>query len=168
MEQEGVIDTFEFLEQKVYLPEYMTLFKADYDKNGGTFEFNLKEPKVTRGSFVNYFTPRGLHICVSQAGYALIENLAKEGQLEDMDIQTLRNVLLQGRVKIIELYQKFRKEIGLSKPIQGRFDISRLRLGRTPVLKLEFDFGNRAVNGNLVSIIAKRPTVQLNQYALRT
>ncbi len=145
--------TFEFLENEVYLPEYMTLFSADYDLRGGKFGFNLREPKLTGGSFVNYFTPRGLHICVSQAGYALVENMINGGKLEELDIQTLRQTLLQSRIKLTELYQKFRKEVELSKPIEGRFNITRLRLGKMPVLQLDFYFGNRAVSGNLTSII---------------
>ena len=166
MEQEGMPNTFEFLEQQVYLPEYMTLDSAVYAANGAKFKFNLKEPKVTRG-IVNYFTPRGFHICISQAAYALAEYLASKGELGDLDILNLRTIALEGRLKITELFQKFRKEIGLSKPIPGRIDITRLRLGKTPVLKFDFEFGARAVTGNLVSIIAPKPMSQLNQDILR-
>lgn len=167
MGQERMLNTFEFLKQKVYLPKYMTLISADYNLDGGKFEFNIKEPRVVRGDFVNYFTPRGLHICISQAGYALVEYLVSKGELGDLDILNLRGILLEGRVKITELYQKFRKEVGLSEPIPGRIDITRLRLGKTPVLKLDFEFGERAVIGNLTSIIAKKPMPQLNQDILR-
>ncbi len=167
MEQERMPNTFEFLEQQVYLPGYMTLASAAYDANGAEFKFNLREPPVTRGSFINYFTPRGLHICISQAGYALLENLANEGRLENLDAQILRKIAFEGRIKITELYQKFRKELELSEPIPGRIDITRLRLGKTPVLKVNFEFGARAVTGNLVSIIAPKPMSQLNQDILR-
>jgi len=167
MEQERMPNTFEFLEQQIYLPGYMTLASAAYDANGAEFKFNLKEPPVTRGSFVNYFTPRGLHICISQAGYALVEHLANKGELGDLDVPNLRAIFLEGRIKITELFQKFRKELGLSEPIPGRIDITRLRLGKTPVLKFDFEFENRAVTGNLVSIIAPKPMSQLNQDILR-
>jgi hypothetical protein len=167
MEQERMPNTFEFLKQKVYLPGYMALDSAAYDINGAEFKFNVKEPKITRGSFANYFTPRGLHICISQAGYALTEYLASKKELGDLDIPNLRTILLEGRVKITELYQKFRKEVGLLEPIPGRIDITRLRLGKTPVLKFDFEFGARAVTGNLVSIIAPKPMPQLNQDLLR-
>ena len=159
--------TAEFLANKVYLPGYMTLRKEDYDKRGATFSFNVKEPPVARGDIVYYFTPRGLHICVSQAGYALVEHTVREGMIGGMDIDSLRANLLSGRVKITELYQKFRKEITLGKPIQGRFDVSRFRVGRLPVLKLDFKFENGAVTGNLVSVLAPKPMHQLNANILR-
>ncbi len=159
--------TFDFLADEVYLPGYMTLSNPDYGKNWATFNFNVREPPVARGNIVHYFTPRGLHICVSQAGMALVENMVKEGLVEDISIPEFRNTVLEGRLKITELYQKFRKEVGLSKPLPGRIDVVRFRQGRIPVLKLNFDFGNRAVNGNLVSVIAPKPTHQLNADLMR-
>jgi len=166
MEQERMLNTFEFLEQQVYLPGYMTLDSAAYDANGAEFKFNLREPPVTRG-IVNYFTPRGLHICISQAGYALVEHLANKGVLGDLDVKNLREIAFEGRLKITDLFQKFRKEVRLSEPISGRIDITRLRLGKMPVLKLDFEFGKRAITGNLVSIIAPKSMSQLNQDILR-
>ncbi|HEB46863.1 MAG TPA: hypothetical protein ENI22_00145 [Candidatus Pacearchaeota archaeon] len=167
MEQERIKDTFEFLEEEVYLPGYMALISADYNSGGANFLFNVKEPKVTRGDFVNYFTPRGLHICVSQAGYALAEYLARQEELRDINPQLLRNTLLQGRIRITELLQRFRKEIELSELLPGRFDISKLRLGRIPILKLNFEFAGGAVTGNLISLIAPAPGPQINQDILR-
>jgi len=159
--------TFEFLANRVYLPGYMALRQEDYDAKGAVFSFKVKEPPVARGNIVHYFTPRGLHICVSQAGYALVEHMAREGIAEGMEIDALRQTLLEGRVKITELYQKFRKEIGLTGQIQGRFDISRFRQGKLPVLKLDFAFENGAVEGNLVSVIAPRPMPQMNADLMR-
>lgn len=166
MEQERMPNTFEFLKQQVYLPGYMTLASAAYDAKGAEFKFNLREPKVTRG-IVNYFTPRGIHICISQAAYALAEHLVSRGELGNLDIPNLRGILLEGRLKITELFQKFRKEIELPESIPGRIDLTRLRLGKTPVFKFDFEFGARAVTGNLVSIIAPKPMPQLNQNILR-
>ncbi len=159
--------TSKFLADEVYLPGYMVLRKEDYDKRGGTFDFKVKEPPVARGNIVDYLTPRGLHICVSQAGYALVENMVRNGLLDGYDIPTLRETLLEGRVKITELYQKFRKEIGLSEPIQGRFDIHKLRQGKMPILKLDFSFANRAISGNLISVVAPKPMPQLNHDLIR-
>jgi len=159
--------TSEFLSEEVYLPGYMLLRKEDYDKKGATFDFSVKEPPVARGNIVHYLTPRGLHICVSQGGYALVENMAREGLLEGFDIPNLRNTFLEGRVKITELYQKFRKEVELSNLIQGRFDVQKLRLGKIPILKLDFRFANGAVEGDLVSVIAPRPMSQMNQDVMR-
>ncbi len=167
MGQERMPNTFEFLQKEVYLPGYMALTLAEYDSNGANFLFKVKEPKVTRGDFVHYFTPRGLHICVSQAGYALVEYLANQKKLRNIDEQVLRKTMLQGRIRIIELFQKFRKEVELSEPIPGRFDISKIRLGKIPILKLDFDFRDGAVTGNLVSLITPIPTPQLNQDILR-
>jgi hypothetical protein len=167
MAKENNLTTFEFLANKVYLPGYMALRGEDYDSKGAIFNFDIKEPPVARGSIVHYFTPRGLHICVSQAGYALVEHLVSERLVDDLELSSLRQTLLEGRVKITELYQKFRKEIELGKPIQGRFDISRFRQGKLPILKLDFAFENGAVSGNLMSLIAPRPMPQMNQDLMR-
>ena len=70
--------TTEFLANEVYLPGYMALANQDYDKKGATFDFNVREPPVARGDIVHYLTPRGLHICISQAGYALTEQMVNE------------------------------------------------------------------------------------------
>ncbi|MEK6885812.1 MAG: hypothetical protein AABX17_02505 [Nanoarchaeota archaeon] len=159
--------TYQFLADEVYLPGYMLLANEDYDKKGATFDFNVKEPPVARGDIVHYFTPRGLHICVSQAGYALVEHMVREGQVEGFELQGLRETLLAGRVKITELYQRFRREVGLSKLVQGRFDVERFRMGKLPVLKLDFSFANDAITGNLVSVIAPRPVPQMNRDIIR-
>ena len=167
MSEKNETTTFEFLAKEVYLPGFMTLREEDYDSKGAMFKFDVKEPSVARGSIVDYFTPRGLHICVSQAGYALVEHLVSERLVNDLEIASLRQTLLEGRVKITELYQKFRKEIELGKPIQGRFDILRFRQGKLPVLKLDFAFENGAVSGNLTSMIAPRSMPQMNQDLMR-
>lgn len=167
MRQEIMPNTFEFLEQEIYLPGYMTLASAKYHDNGAGFLFNVREPPVVRGSIVDYITPRGLHICISQAGYALAENLIKEGEFKGLDLGTLREILLQGRVKITELFQKFRKEVGIVEPIPGEFIITRMRPGKTPVIKLDFNFAEGAITGNLVSMIVAKPTPQLNQDIVR-
>jgi len=158
---------FEFLADEVYLPGYMLLASEDYDKKGATFNFNVREPPVVRGDIIHYLTPRGLHICISQANYTLVEYMVREGLLEGLEVQRLRETVLEGRCKITELYQKFRKEIGLLKPIQGRFDIERFRLGKLPVFKLNFGFANDAITGNLVSVIAPRPVPQTNADIIR-
>lgn len=159
--------TFEFLADRVYLPGYMLLASEDYDRKGATFNFDVKEPPVARGDLVHYFTPRGLHICVSQAGYALVEHMVREGQVEGIELQGLRETLLESRIKITELYQKFRKEVGLSKPIRGRFDLKRFRAGKLPVLKLDFSFANNAITGNMVSVIVPLPVTQTNMSIMR-
>lgn len=159
--------TLDFLREQVYLPEFMAVQEAQFGDREGRFLFDVKEPQVTRGNIVNYFTPRGLHICVSQAGYILAENLIEQGLLGDLEINSLRDILLQGRVKITELYQKFRKEIRLDKPLTGTFEISQMRLGKTPILKMNFEFGGEQVLGYLTSVIVSSPTKQLNQDLLR-
>ena len=180
----------EFLADEVYLPGYMALASEDYDKGSATFDFNVKEPPVARGDIVSYLTPRGLHICISQGSYALVEHMVREGEFGEWDIESirgaaldgrlriaklnqrlrreieiayLRDTLLDGRVKIAELYQRFGKEVKLGKPVQGRFDVKRFRFGRLPVLKLEFRFANDAITGNLVSVIAPEPVPQTNR-----
>ena len=157
----------EFLSEDVYLPGWMLLVSEYYDRNGGTFSFNAREPPVAREQVVNYITPRGLHIYISQAGFALGEYLVKERQLEGLDVESFRELMLQGRMRIIELNQRFRRELELGKLIQGRFDITKLRLGKMPVLKLNFDFEKRAIYGDLTTVIAPFPVPQLNQYLIR-
>jgi hypothetical protein len=191
---EEAITTTEFLAQKVYLPGYMGITSEDYNKDGATFDFRVKEPLVTRGNIVEYLTPRGLHICISQGSYALVENLIREDEFGEWNIETLREsalegrvkitelnqkfkreiqiahlreILLEGRVKITELYQKFGKEVGLGKPVQGRFNIERFRPGKMPILKLGFSFGNGAIIGKLTSVIAQKPTPQTNADIMR-
>ena len=186
--------TAEFLANQVYLPGYMGIISQDYDKKGAIFDFNVKEPPVARGDIVNYLTPRGLHICISQGSYALVENMVREGEFGDWNISEIREIalegrlkiaelnqrfrrevqiahlrdtLLDGRVKITELYQRFGKEVPLSKPVQGRFDVKKYRMGKLPILKLEFGFENNAITGNLTSVIAPHPTPQTNADLIR-
>ncbi|MFH1210000.1 MAG: hypothetical protein V1663_04395 [archaeon] len=159
--------TFEFLADEIYLPGYMLLAKDDYDKKGATFSFNVKEPPVVRGDILHYLTPRGMHICASQAGYALVEHMLREGLLEGFELQRLRETFLEGRVKMTELYQKFRKEVGLYKTIQGRFNVQAFRSGRLPVLKLDFSFENNSIEGFLTSVIAPKPVPQTNWDIIR-
>ena len=188
------LTTTEFLAEKVYLPGYMGIRKEDYDKKGAIFTFNVKEPPVARGDIVNYLTPRGLHICISQGSYALVENMVDEGNFGEFDIESfrkmaltgrmkitelnerfrkeieiayLRNILLEGRVKITELYQRFGKEVLLDKPIRGRFDIKKFRPGKMPVLKLDFSFGEGAITGNLTSVLAPNSMPQINGNLMR-
>jgi hypothetical protein len=189
MALEEIRSTTEFLAEEVYLPGYMAIAGADYDRRSATFDFNVKEPPVARGSIVDYLTPRGLHICISQGSYALVEHMAREGEFgergveslreaaldgrlkiaelnqrfrREIEIAYLRDTLLEGRIKITELYQRFGREVKLGKPVQGRFDVKRFRFGRLPVLKLEFRFENDAVTGNMVSVIAPKPVPQTN------
>lgn len=165
---EGINESVQcFLANKVYLPGYMTLRKEDYNGNSGFFSFDVKEPLVARGNIVHYVTPRGLHICISQAGYALTENMAKDGRLGEQDVKTLRETLLQGRVKIIELNERFRKEIRLGGEIQGKFEILRYRMGKLPMIEFSFDFDNRAISGSLISVIAPAPVTSLNSNVTR-
>ena len=160
--------TTEFLAEEVYLPGYMAIRKEDYDRNGGTFSFNVKEPPVARGEIVHYLTPRGLHICMSQAGYALVENMAREGLTEELDVSKLRETLTGGRVRIYEMDRiRFRREVGLTKPVQGKFTIQKFRLGKKPVLWLDFSIENSAVTGSFRSIIAPHPVPQTNADIMR-
>ena len=167
MKKKPIRTTAQFLAEDVYLPGYMTLSNEDYDKKGATFDFRVKEPPVVRSGIVDYFTPRGLHICVSQGGYAIVEHMAREGLLEGFEVSALRGILLEGRVKITELFQKFRREIEVAQPIPGRLDVRNYRTGKMPVLKLDFSFVNGGITGNLVSVIAPEPVRQTNTDILR-
>lgn len=167
MIEEPIRTTLQFLAEEVYLPGYMALSNEDYYRKGATFDFRVKEPPVVRGRIIDYFTPRGLHICVSQGGYAIVEHMVREGLLEGFEITALRDVLLEGRVKITELFQKFRREIEVSGPIPGRLDVRSYRAGKMPMLKLNFSFANGGITGNLVSVITPKPIHQTNTDILR-
>ncbi len=195
MSTEPIKTASQFLTEEVYLPGYMGISSEDYDRMGAIFEFNVKEPPVARGDIVDYLTPRGLHICISQGSYMLVEHMVREGKFGEWDIggirevaldgrlriaklnqrfrreieiTYLRNALLEGKVKIAKLYQRFGREVKLGKPVQGRFDVKRFRFGKLPVLKLEFRFANDAITGNLVSVIAPKPVPQTNGDIMRS
>ncbi len=157
--------TFEFLERKVYLPGYMALTSGDYNGSRAIFGVQIKEPPVAR--VVNYFTPRELHIAVSQASFAIAEHLISEGRAEDMDIESFRRLVLEGRMRIVELNQSWRKEVEASRLIQGVFDIRRARNGRMPIVQLDFDFAEGAAYGNLTAVIARHPVPQTNADIVR-
>lgn len=159
--------TTQFLTEEVYLPGWMLITAQDYEGSRGVFGFSVKEPQVTRGPLSTYLTPRGVHICISQSSYALFEELVQQGRVSDLDIPTLRQYALQGRLKITELYQKFRREISLLQRIRGRMDLIKSRFGKMPIFKIDFVFENRAIEGNLVAVIAPHPAAQLNQDILR-
>ena len=51
--------------------------------------------------------------------------------------------------------------------LHGRFDVRRLRLGRMPVLQLDFSFANKAITGNMTSVVAPRPVRPMNWDVVR-
>lgn len=158
----------EFLRDEVYLPEFMTVDNLEYGENAALFRFNPKEPVVTRNpSSFPYVTPRGTHIMLSQGGYVFIENTIGEYNEElDLDMLRLREIFLSGRVKIVELNQRFRRELKLA-PLEARLTITRLRLGSIPIVKFDFDFGNRGITGDMIALIARHPVPQTNTDIMR-
>lgn len=155
----------EFLENKIYLPGYVGILTQDYDKRGGVFDFKPLEPPITIFSG-EYFTPRGAHIFLSQAGFCLLDKIIEEGNF-DMGVEEYRDLLMRGRMKIIELNQKYRRELQLDKNLQGKLDLTRIRWGKTPVAKIDFDIGNKAITGNLTCILAPKSMPQTNIDILR-
>jgi len=71
-------------------------------------------------------------------------------------------------LKIIELNQKYRKEVALDRDLQGRLDLTKSRWGKMPVFKVDFDLANRAITGNLTAVFAPKPMPQMNADILRT
>lgn len=149
---------FQFLE-RLYYPGYMGLLTEDYDKRSAVFGFRPTEPPVFRAA--DYLTPRGAHIFISQGGICLVENALTE-QGYDMSVEEYRRLTAEGRLKIIELNQKFRREIGLGRDLQGRIDLTKIRWGRIPMIKMEFDIANSSITGNLVGVLAPKPVSQTN------
>ncbi|GAH52186.1 unnamed protein product, partial [marine sediment metagenome] len=95
------------------------------------------------------------------------ENMIDEESLDYESIPAFREMILQGRLKMTELFQKFRKELKTSNTIPGKITLEKIRMGKIPLLKMGFDFGNRAVYGNLVSVIAPQPVPQTNANIIR-
>jgi len=47
-----------------------------------------------------------------------------------MSIEEYRELSMQGRMKIIELNQRYRREVHLNEILQGRLDLTRIRVGK--------------------------------------
>ena len=150
---------------RLYLPGYMTLVSEDYDGMTGVFGVMPREPPVTVFSST-YLTPRGSHIATSQAGFCLVERLMREG-LIGFDVGDFRDHTSEGRLKLIELNQRFKRELRLDSPIEGKFTLTHFRPGKIPVVKMDFDLGNRGFVGDLTAVIAPKPVPQMNSDVLR-
>jgi hypothetical protein len=149
---------FQYL-KRLYYPGYMGLLTEDYSKRSGVFGFMATEPPVFRAA--DYLNPRGAHIFISQGGICLVENvLVEEGF--DMSVEDYRKLTAEGRLKIIELNQRFRREIGIGGNLVGRLDITGIRWGRMPMVKINFDIQNSSITGNLIGVLAPRPVNQTN------
>jgi len=155
--------SIQFLEA-MYLPGYMTVLSEDYSGNKAQFDFRPVEPQVTVLSD-NYLTPRGTHICLSQSSYCFFEYLMNNEGL--MDPEELRGIGFEGRLKLVEFNQRFRREVNLSDNLQGSLTLTKLRHGKIPVVKMDFELGNRAITGNLTGVIAQNPVPQANSDLLR-
>ncbi|MCD4666877.1 hypothetical protein K8R47_03640 [archaeon] len=150
---------FQFL-KKLYLPGYMGLLTENYNQKSAVFDFAPTEPPVTILS-TEYFTPRGAHIFISQAGFCLMEHILKTEKF-DMNIEDYRDLTMQGRMKIIELNQRYRKELKLDDYLQGKLNLTKIRWGKRPLVKIDFDISNRSITGNLTCILAPEPIIPIN------
>ena len=130
----------EFL-TKMYLPGYMVIQNQNYgcDKQAW-FDFNPIESQVTVLSD-KYLTPRGTHIFLSQSVYCFAEQLITS--LDYYNSQDLQQLGFDGRLKMVEINEKFRKEIELSNIIQGKLILTKIRMGKLPILKFNFDIGEK-------------------------
>lgn len=155
---------FDFLE-RVYLPGFMSLTSMEGDSNKAYFNFYPIEPQVTIFS-ERYLTPRGNHIILSQAVYCYCEELIERLGL-DPNLETFREKWLKGMLKLTWLGQRFRRELGLDKKLQGRLTLTRLRTGRSPMVKMKFNLGEGAVSGDLTGVITSEPVPQMNADILR-
>ncbi|MDP3917347.1 MAG: hypothetical protein Q8Q42_03600 [Nanoarchaeota archaeon] len=160
-----MISTTQFLES-IYLPGYMTVLNADYSGNVGLFKFKPAEPPVTILSD-RYLTPRGTHISLSQGGICFVEQMIHEDKLDDLTIEELRGTTREGRLKLVEFNQRFRREVGLSDSLQGKMILTKHRSGKIPVVRFDFDLGNRSVIGDFTAVIAPHPVPQTNTDILR-
>ncbi|GEM_PF-2365258 len=151
---------------EMYLPEFVALRDdGDYSGKSVVFNFNPNEPRVVSHP-LNYLTPRGLHLCLSQASYCFYEHLVMNEKMS-FDLNTARDIYFQMRLRITELNQKFRKEMRLSS-FQGKLNLDRLRVGdRFSLARFSFDMGNRAIVGDLTTMIAPHSVPQTNIDTLR-
>lgn len=158
-----MISRFEFLE-RIYLPGYMGLKSEDYQGRKGTFDFNPTEPPVAR--IVNYLTPRGAHVFISQAGLCVVEQVI-ESEGIGMSVDDFRELTVESRMKIVELNQKYRREVRLDRELQGQMELTTIRWGRLPIIRMEFDISNGAIHGDLIGVLASKPVAQMNGDLLR-
>ncbi|MEI6731697.1 MAG: hypothetical protein WCK90_03370 [archaeon] len=149
---------FDFLKE-MYFPGYMGLLTEKYDSRSGVFDFKPIEPPVFRHA--PYLTPRGAHIFISQAGYCLVENVLAQGGF-DMTAEEFRELSTDGRMKIVELNQRYRRELPLDRDLKGRMELTNVRWGKLPIVKIDFNIGERAITGSLVGVLAPRPMPQMN------
>jgi hypothetical protein len=154
----------EFLNE-IYLPGHVGILSEDYQGRSGVFDFTPIEPQVTILSD-KYLTPRGDHIFISQGGLCLVENILIEEGF-DMSTKEYRALTFEGRLKIIELNQKYRTEVGLDKNLQGKLDLTKIRWGKMPIVKIDFDIANKAIIENLLGVLAPKPMPQTNADVLR-
>ncbi|MFH1823585.1 MAG: hypothetical protein ABH817_02630 [archaeon] len=154
----------EFMERRFYLPGYMCLRELSYQGDSIVFNFQPVEPPVT--THIKYFTPRGLHLAISQGTYAFLEELAKNNQV-DLNHDQLREICLAGRLKLVEMSFRFRREIKLDKNLSGKLDLTKMRLGKMPLLKMDFDIEDRSLTGSLTGLISPIPVPQINQDVAR-
>ncbi len=153
----------QFLE-RMYLPGYMTILSEDYSGDKAWFDFRPVEPQVTILSD-RYLTPRGTHICLSQSSYCFFERLMIDRGY--FNPGKLHQLGFEGRLKLVEFNQRFRREVKLSDLLQGRLDLTKLRHDKIPILRMDFDLGNRAITGSLTGVIAPHSMPQTNSDILR-
>ncbi|MBU0957211.1 MAG: hypothetical protein KKF56_00195 [Nanoarchaeota archaeon] len=149
----------------IYLPEYFGLLTEDYDGRTGVFDFKPIEPQVSIFS-ERYLTPRGAHIFISQAGFCLVEHVLETEEFP-MSVEEYRELSIQGRMKIIELNQRYRREVGTNSNLQGRMDLTKVRGGTMPMIKIDFDLAGRAITGSLTGVLAPKPVPQMNADIVR-
>ncbi|MBU2576417.1 MAG: hypothetical protein KKF50_01725 [Nanoarchaeota archaeon] len=151
---------------RMYLSEFLTLGRdGDYGRNEAVFNFNPNEPPVALYQ-LGYLTPRGLHICLSQAAYCFYEHLVRKERLP-FDIDIARDLYFDMRLRITELNQKFRREMPL-RHFQGKLSLDRMRIGKEISLaKISFDMSNRAITGDLTTVISPYSVPPTNADILR-
>ena len=158
------MDIKQFL-NKIYLPGYVAVLSENHSGRDSYFEFRPVEPPVTVFSD-KYVTPRGTHILLSQASFCVVDNLVRSGELP-MSSEEYYELGSEGRFKLVEFNQRFRREIRLDDVLQGKLTVTGLRLGRLPFLKIDFDLGSRAISGNLTAMLAPHPVPQTNVDIMR-
>lgn len=150
--------------REMYSSEFMTLTSEDYDKESSVFGFIPKEPPVTKQP-IDYLTPRGTHLFISQGAYCLVENLIREGKIE-FTANELRDLYFKLRLQLTDFGVKMRRPISLDKLVQGKLSLKKFRPGKLPVIVINYDIGNKSFRGTTLGTISSYPTAT-NTGALR-
>ena len=151
--------------ERMYLPNYITILSADYDRKSVLFKIKPMDFSVSNHP-VDYLTPRGTHLIISQGAYCFIEHLVKEGKI-DLTLPELRELYFDLRLQITRFSVDMRRGISLDRILQGKLTLTKLRNGKLPFIMMDFDLGNKSFSGDIKGVITPTSMPPTNTIALK-